>query len=181
MSLYKKLFGLAVLLLLASCGFRPLYLGQGTADSISGQQLVDELSSVFIDEIPNREGQVLRRTLLDRMTPTGEPASPHYRLSIRLSGPSISQQGVRQDNLATRYVMRYTANYTLTSYPEGQVLLSDKAIARTSYDVQRSPYSTDMAEASVKERIMKSLGEDISLRLSAFLKTYDVVAEPVEE
>lgn len=178
MSLFKKLSGLALLFTLTACGFRPLYVGQGTADSISGKQLVTEMASVFIDEIPNREGQVLRQTLLARLSPLGEPEKPHYRLSIRLSEASIFQQGLRQDNLATRYVMSYTAYYTLLSYPENKSLLKDKTVGRISYDVQLSPYATDVAERTSKERVMKIIGDDIALRLAAFLKSYDVTEAP---
>lgn len=178
MLLFKKLLGLTVLFTLAACGFRPMYTGQGTADSISGKQLTTEMSSVFIDEIPNREGQVLRRTLLGRLSPAGEPEKPHYRLSVHLSEATIFQQGVRQDNLATRYVMSYTAYYTLSSYPENKVLLKDTTVGRISYDVQLSPYATDVAERTSKERVMKIIGDDISLRLAAFLKSYDVTKAP---
>lgn len=163
-----------IVLLLSACGFRPLYVGQSTQDSISGKQLTQEMASIFIDTIPDRIGQILHQSLSDRLTPHGETKDPRYRLSVRLSEAVISQQGVRQDNLATRYVMTFTAYYTLYTYPENRKLLSDSTVGRSSYDVQLSPYATDVAEQTAKERIMKILGNDIALRLAAFLKSYDV-------
>ena len=163
-----------IVLLLAACGFRPLYVGQSTQDSISGKQLTQEMASIFIDIIPDRTGQILRQTLANRLTPHGETKDPRYRLSVRLSEAVLSQQGVRQDNLATRYVMTFTAYYTLYTYPENHQILSDSTIGRSSYDVQLSPYATDVAEQTAKERIMKIIGDDIALRLAAFLKSYDV-------
>ena len=165
------------ILLVSACGIRPLYVGQKTEDSISGQQLTQEMASIFIDEIPERIGQILRRALADRLTPQGEPENPHYRLSVHLSNPSISEQAVRKDNLATRYVMRFTAQYKLYSYPENKLLLSDSIGERTGYDVQRSPYATDVAEQAAKERLVKIMGDDIALRLAAFLKSYNVSEE----
>jgi len=162
------------LLQVSACGFRPLYSGRGTDDAVSGQQLTQEMASVFIDEIPERTGQILRRTLLDRLIPKGEPENPRYRLSVRLSDPIVSEQAVRKDNLATRYVMTLTASYKLYSYPENQVLLSDSTTSRTGYDVQRSPYATDVAERAARERIVQIMGDDIALRLAAFLKSYKV-------
>ena len=162
------------MLLLAACGFRPLYVGQSTQDSISGKQLTQEMASIFIDTIPDRTGQILRQSLENRLTPRGETKDPRYRLSVRLSEAVISQQGVRQDNLATRYMMTFTAYYTLYTYPENRKLLSDSTVGRSSYDVQLSPYATDVAEQTAKERIMKILGNDIALRLAAFLKSYNV-------
>lgn len=174
MSLLRKIFVSFVLICLTACGFRPLYVGKGTNDSISGKQLTEDMAAVFIDEIPDRTGQILHRFLIDGITPRGETKNPRYRLSVRLSPPVISQQAVRQDNLATRYLMSFTAYYTLYSYPENRKLLSDSTVGRSGYDVQLSPYATDVAEEAAKKRIMKILGEDITLRLAAFLKTYDV-------
>lgn len=170
----RKLLALFALLSLTACGFRPLYGGAGTDDSVSGQTLTRETAAIFIDEISDRTGQVLRRALSDRLAPRGETTDPRYRLSVRLSDAVLTQQGVRKDNLATRYVMTYTARFTLYSYPENEKLLNDSAVGRTSYDVQRSPYATDVAERSAKERVMKILGDDISLRLAAFLKSHNV-------
>ena len=178
MSLLHRIVFLFVFIFLTGCGFRPLYVGQGTNDSVSGKQLVKELAAVFVDEIPDRTGQILHRSLVDRLSPRGEPQTPRYRLSVRLSEAALSQQGVRQDNLATRYVMTFTAYYTLYSYPGNRVLLSDSTVGRSSYDVQLSPYATDVAEQTAKERIMKILGDDIALRLEAFLKSYDVSEKP---
>ena len=161
----------------SACGFRPLYSGRGTDDAVSGQQLTQEMASVFIDEIPDRTGQILRRTLSDRITPKGEPENPHYRLAVRLSDASISEQAVRKDNLATRYVMSMSATYRLYTYPDNKLLLSDRVTNRAGYDVQRSPYATDVAERVIKERIVRIMGDDIALRLAAFLKSY----KPVED
>lgn len=176
-SLLRKTALILGILQVAACGFRPLYTGLGTDDSVSGQQLIQETASIFIDEIPERAGQILRRTLADRLTPKGEPEVPHYRLFVKLSDASISEQAVRKDNLATRYEMVLSAHYKLYSYPENKLLLSDSVQERTGYDVQRSPYATDVAERASKERLVKILGDDIALRLAAFLKSYNVSEE----
>ena len=176
---HKNIF-LLCFLFLTACGFQPLYSGRGSADVMSGKQLTQHLRSIFIDEIANREGQILRQSLANNLTPFGEPDNPRYRLSVRLSAASIAQQGVQKDNLATRYVMGFTAYYTLYSYPDNKKLLSDRTIAQSSYDVQLSPYATDVAERFAKERIMKILGDDIALRLAAFFKSYSVT-EPVDD
>ena len=170
----RKILAQFALLSLTACGFRPLYGGAGTDGSVSGEKLTRETASIFIDEIPDRTGQVLRRTLVNRLTPRGEPVDPRYRLTVVLSDKTLSEQGVRKDNLATRYVMSYTAYYTLYSYPAGEKLLNAAATGRSSYDVQQSPYATDVAERTAQERIMRILGDDIGLRLAAFLKSFDV-------
>lgn len=148
-----------------------MYAGQGTDSSLDGASVKAEQAAVFIDEIPDRAGQLLRRVLLNRLTPAGEPVNPHYRLSVSLSNATISEQGVRKDNLATRYEMSYTGKYTLTSYPDGEKLLSGSTGARASYDVQKSPYASHAAEEAMKDRVMRILGDDIALRLATYLKS----------
>lgn len=155
-----------------ACGFRPLYSGAATENAVSGQQLIQATSSVFIDDIPERTGQILRQVLSDHLTPLGEPENPEYRLSVRISKVSTSEQAVRKDNLATRYLMTMTAKYVLYSYPENRKLMSSNFTERSNYDVQQSPYATDMAEQAAKERLARIMGNNVALRVAAFLKGY---------
>ena len=180
-SISLRLKSVAVLLgilSVAGCGFRPLYTGAATENAISGQQAEQRTASVFIDEIADRIGQILHRSLSDRLTPLGEPEKPRYRLSVGVSNISTSQQAVRKDNLATRYLMAMTVRYVLYSYPENQRLTGGNFSQRSAYDVQRSPYATDVAEETTKERLAKIIGNDIALRVAAFLKGYK---DPREE
>ncbi len=160
MLLRHKIFRLALLSLsfcLCACEFRPLYVGQSTYSAISGEKLVEETALIFIDEIPDRSGQILRRALKNGLSPKSEAVNPKYRLQVRISDISISEQGLRLDDLATRYVMRYTATYFLYTYPENKNILEDKTIARVSYDVQVSPYATEVAEQAATQRSMTIL------------------------
>lgn len=158
---------------LMSCGFTPLYVGAETSTSVSGEQLVEETASIFVNEIPEHVGQILRKRLLNRLTPKGEPENPRYRLTVLLSESSVYQQGIRLDNLATRSTMTYTATYILRTYPGDKKILEDNTSARASYNILESPYATDVSEKNAKERIMRMLGDNISLRLAAFLKNKD--------
>ena len=185
----KGFIALLGILSVAGCGFRPLYTGSATKNAVSGQQAEERVASVFIDEIPDRIGQILHRSLSDGLTPLGEPENPRYRLSIEVPKISTSEQAVRKDNLATRYSMEMTAKYTLYSYPENKKLMSGSSLGSSNYDVQRSPYATDMAEEKTKERLAKIIGKDIALRVGAFLKGYkdtrkektDIAETPVKK
>src|SRR5690242_7641602 len=73
--------GAALLLLaLAGCGFRPLY-GTRAADPYVGP----EMGGIYISPLPDRDGQLVRNALLDRIDPKGEPQQPRYRLDIKLT------------------------------------------------------------------------------------------------
>lgn len=170
MSLYKATVLGVLVFLSASCGFRPLYAGGETADTVSGERLISGLSDVFIDEIPERNGQILRRHLLNRISPKGEPENPKYELSVFIVSASEYQQAIRLDNMATRTTMIYTAKYVLKTFPEAEVLLENTTSARASYNILESPYATDVAEEDAKKRMMRILGDNISLHVSSFLK-----------
>ena len=165
------------LLQVSACGFRSLYSGQGTDDSVSGREVEQRTASVFIDEIADRVGQILYQSLSDKLIPLGEPENPQYRLSVNISGISTSEQAVRRDNLATRYLMTMTVKYSLYSYPENKKIMSGDFTRRSNYDVQRSPYATDVAEQTTKERLAKIMGNDIALHVAAFLKGYKEIPD----
>lgn len=170
MSLYKSFLGMIAVLALSSCGFHPLYVGAETADSFSGSRVVSDLSTVFIDEIPEHTGQILRRRLMSRISPKGNPENPKYELSAYIVEASEYQQAIRLDNMATRTTLIYTAEYVLKSFPEGKVLLKDRTTSRASYNILESPYATDVAEEDAKKRMMEIIGDNISLRVATYLK-----------
>ena len=70
------------LTLLPGCGYQPLY----GANTPAAQQL----PLVQINNIPDRLGQQLRNSLIDRFYRDGRPASPEYTLDISLSPASTS-------------------------------------------------------------------------------------------
>ncbi len=179
MSLFKKTFLGFALFVLASCGFRPLYVGAESADSVSGERLISDLSSVYIDEISEHTGQILRRRLLSRISPKGNPEKPKYELSAYVVEASEYQQAIRLDNMATRTTMIYTVEYVFKTFPEGKVLLRDRTSSRASYNILESPYATDVAEEDAKKRMMEIIGDNISLRIAAYLKNKE--RETLEE
>ena len=122
----------------------------------------------------------MRQVLSDQLTPKGEPEHPRYRLSAAISRISISQQAVRKDNLATRYLMAMSAKFSLFTYPENKKLISGSFTERSNYDVQRSPYATDVSEETIKKRLARILGNDIALRIAGFLKSYRPAEETAE-
>src|SRR3954452_14938620 len=81
-----------VLLLLAGCGFRPLY-GSGAIVRDRGEPGTVSLSDVQIEPIPNRRGQELRNRLIDRFYGDGRPASPTYALAVTNLRTSITKLG----------------------------------------------------------------------------------------
>src|SRR5271168_5301770 len=96
LSALGRLLAAALPLLLAACGWHPLY---GRLDDNTGAG--QELATVHVQPIPNRVGQNLYNELRDRINPAGEPADPQYDLVIGLN-EQVQQYLVQEDQTATR-------------------------------------------------------------------------------
>jgi LPS-assembly lipoprotein len=106
----KKALILPLLLILAGCGFRPMY----------GNQLAPQLSAIFVAPIADRNGYELRNQLIDLLHSDGTKAGKHYILNVSLNEAA---QGIALQNDATitRYNQTMTVHYVLTD-AAGKVL-----------------------------------------------------------
>ncbi|MFN4283643.1 MAG: LPS assembly lipoprotein LptE [Alphaproteobacteria bacterium] len=156
---------LAAGLALAGCGFRPLY-GERSAASVSAP----ELAAIQIDLIPNREGQLVRNALLDKMQPRGPAARPLYRLTV---GISIGREsfGLRTDDTATRSSMTMSASYILTDLASGKPLLNANSRAVSSYNILDSDFATVISENDAIRRTANEVSEEIKTRVAIFLSS----------
>jgi len=168
---YRRAGSYAALLLLAAavagpagCGFRPLY-GGGSAAS------AQQLAKIEIVRIPDRTGQRLRNLLIDRLTPEGQPARPDFRLAVSVT-ESVAELAVRRDESATRANLSIQATYQLT-YIGGKEELTHTGFASSinSYNRLTSDYATLAAEDDARERALRTIAEEIRLRIAAALKT----------
>ena len=154
----------AAMLLMASCGFQPLY-----ARGDDGSAVTDQLAATRIQPIQDRVGQQLHNMLRDRLNPLGQPASPRYRLTISLT-ERTQDLGIRRDATATRANLTMTAKFTLTDYSAGTVLYRGNAISVNSYDILEleQQFSTITSEADARIRALQDISEDLRLRLAGY-------------
>jgi LPS-assembly lipoprotein len=150
--------GLASVLLLAGCGFTPLY---ATPDLGSG------LAAVEVTTPEGRAGALLREQLDDAL---GRRAglAPAYRLDVALSELRYPR-GVRVDNVATRYEYVLTAAYTLSPTTAGEPLKTGKVRVELSYDSADQPYASVIAQQDAQARAAQEAARRIHLELAAFL------------
>lgn len=156
--------GCAGALLLAGCGFQPLY---GT-NSVSASAAT-QLSQVRIRPIANRTGQLLYNKLRDRLNPGGKPADPAFILEVQLEERQ-ERLLVERDETTSRINFILRANYELKQYGTGTVVDSGVAQTTISYDLLGSQYqfSTVTSEKDVRDRAAEQLSEDISTRLAIY-------------
>lgn len=153
------------LLAVAGCGFRPLY-GERSAASVAAP----ELAAIQIDLISNREGQLVRNGLLDKMQPRGAAPKPLYRLQV---GVSIAREslGVRIDDTATRGNLMMNASYILTDLASGKPLMKATSRAISSYNILDSDFATVISENDAIRRTAAEVSEEIKTRVAIFLSS----------
>jgi LPS-assembly lipoprotein len=169
---------LALLLPLAGCGFQPLY-GKNSYDSA----ILDELASVRVSNLPDRQGQLLRNALVTDLSPKGESGHSRYRLDVRL-GLTENQQALRKDDTATRDILTYSVNYYLY---EDQTRLATGSFNQVfSYDFLEEHYANISAQDDIRRRAAQSIADEIRNRLAAYfaraaqVKAAQTNAEPAK-
>ncbi len=150
----------AVLAAVAGCGFRPLH-------GASGGGARDQLATVRITQIPDRVGQKLHNLLLDRLTPTGPPATPHYVLSVSLR-EARQTLAIRKDETATRANLTLTAGFTLRRLDRDETYVGT-AMSTNSYNILESEFATLSAEIDARDRALRVLAEEIRTRVATAL------------
>lgn len=163
----KRISALMVFLCftLAGCGFEPLYKQSSSVPSISAR-----FAEIEIPNIPNREGQILRNDLIDRLYTQGRPVDSRYVLKIDPIDTAISSLGIRKDATATREQITLSIHMRLVDRQSNAVLLERFVRAVGSYDILDSQYQTLVSRQTVSERVLKELSDNIVTELSLYLE-----------
>lgn len=144
--------------LLAGCGFTPMY----------GGNLAPQMSAIYVEDIPERNGFELRTRLIDILNSDGVVTGKRYRLKVNLTEAT---QGIALQNDATitRYNNRMEAKYVLTD-AGGAVLHQGIQSELSSYNVVQSPYATLAAEQDSSKRAAQDMAERIRLELGVWFR-----------
>lgn len=160
----------ALCMAIAACGFRPLYGEAGGADAKT-------LASVSIAQIKDRSGQKLRNFLLERMAPNAGARESKYTLNVELT-ENKSELNIRKDESATRANLSISAKFTLTNVAGGGGIFKGTILSTNSYNVLGSDFATLSAENDARNRSLRSLAEEIRLRVATALRNPAVFSTP---
>lgn len=155
-------------LLLASCGFKPMYAKRSAAES------PELYAGVKIESIGGREGQLLRMGLEDKLNPGGAvPERPAYRLEATLQKTS-GAIGVARDGTVSRYNLYLDSYYTLYRTSDNLAVAQGKFRRVSSYsNLTGAYYSTFVSENDALKRGISELTEDYRQRLTSYLSGPD--------
>lgn len=152
----------SLLSVLSACGFSPIYGTHGGAD----KPVIEALNAVQIENIPDRNGQMLKNKLMDRMYAQGRPQSPTARLTVSLS-TSETSLGVQKDATTTRSQLMIAASFDLTD-TSGRLLHRGAARSTVGYSKLDAQYGTLASQKNAYERGINEVGEQIVNNLSLY-------------
>ncbi len=162
-----KILSVALILTLSACGFAPLH---GTNSTTQNPAIETGFNQVFIENIPDQEGQYLRNALIDRLYNSGRPNNARYRLKIETIAEKHTNLDVTKSSDATRAQMRLNTAMTLSDRTTGAALLNRKLISITSYNVLQSHFTTKVSEDNARRNALDDLARQIELQLSLYFK-----------
>jgi LPS-assembly lipoprotein len=153
-------------LLLAGCGFRPLY-GVNDGSPRPGQSL----ASIYVEPIPERVGYELRNTLLDLLDASAQDGGTTYRLKLILTEERTTGVALQRDATITRYNYHLTAHYDLFTRDDGAApVKSGDVSALTAFNVASSPFATVIAERDASDRAANDIAERIRTELAVYFR-----------
>jgi len=149
----------AICLLSAGCGFHPIY-----ARSQGGDDVATKLATVKVQDIPEREGQIIKNNLEFLLNPGNAPAAQEYSLKITVKDQH-RELGINTDLRVTRYDVVPTAHYELISLADNKVVDSGHVTIKSSYNRTTSEFATYVAEENSTKLADQEIAEELRSRL----------------
>jgi LPS-assembly lipoprotein len=155
---------LATPLALSSCGFHPLYAPSGATN--------EALDEVYVDIIPNRNGQLLRQSLQDRLN-TSDSGTKKYVLAVNYA-VSSEAIGIQADTSSNRTRVIGTAHWTLKQPGLfGAKVTSGTARSVDGADVLDAQFFyASLAGQAIDRRMGDALADQIAESLAAFFRAH---------
>lgn len=148
-------------LLVAACGFSPMYAPPGGGNAIGPVQIA---------EIEGKAGHVLRTELV-RILAVENDGSPPMNLEITIT-EQVTPLGIRRDESATRAELRLTANYILTPAPEqtNARVMRGSVFTVVNYDIPTAAFGEISAQDDARERAAETMAQrfraELALRMA---------------
>jgi LPS-assembly lipoprotein len=154
---------------LAGCGIHPLYAPNAFGGDDANAAVQQHLREVQVGFIPDRDGQLLRYALQDRLEAGQTAEITRYDLIIRYNISSIGL-GLLNDNTTTYARIIAVAAWSLNAQDADRTVLT-KSVSQAvdglnSFDNQ--PFAQDLEVEVVHKRLANALADQITLRLAHY-------------
>jgi len=152
--------------LTSGCGFAPLY-ATGPNNNYS---LTPFFADIEVAPINNREGQMLRNLLIDRIYTQGRPAGARYELRVKQPRETISRLGIRKDATATRAQMEVSTEMHLVDRFSGETVIKRELRSFNGYNILDSQFTTMITEENARERALNDISDQIVTQLGLYFQ-----------
>lgn len=142
-------------LLLAACGFQPMYAPPGGGPAIGPVQIA---------EIDGKAGHVLR-TELSRVLSVENGSTTPAQLEITLL-ETVTPLGIRIDESATRAELRLIANYVLTPPQAGAQVMRGSVTTTVNYDIPTAAFGEIASQDDARERAAETMAQRFRAELA---------------
>ncbi len=171
MSLSNRPFGLLALvvcaLLVAGCGFRPLYAPPAEGSGPETVYAFQAFRAMEIGPINDRDGQYLRSRLTRLFHPKGRDRVSRYELDISLVEGETSL-AVKKSAVATRANLTVESRFSVVDLQAGDVVFSSTASVVSGFNIFESEFQTLSARDGARRRALDELSQEIRIRLATF-------------
>jgi LPS-assembly lipoprotein len=159
--------GTTLLASLTGCGFQPVYMPTASGKPGLAQR---DLSSVFVEIIPERPGQLLRQALQERFgNDSGAPANYSLRVTFAISGEGIA---IETNDIATRLRFIGNATWILLGHDAKRTpLTTGNARALDAVNIIDSQYfASDVETEAEQQRIAENIATQIATQLAVWFR-----------
>ncbi|WP_293573862.1 LPS assembly lipoprotein LptE [Phaeobacter sp.] len=155
----RYLTGVAATLLVAACGFTPVYAPGGAGFALQGNVTIEAPETLGAQD--ETDAYFLVQNLEQRL---GRNAAGAYFLDVDLRTRSEGQ-AITADNEITRYSVVGYADYSLVRQADGMILASGNVQNFTGYSATGSTVETLAGERDAQRRLMTILADQIVTEL----------------
>lgn len=163
-----RLVTLCLCLMLPACGFQPVYGDHAGKPDGAATSFKD----VSIGLIPDREGQILRNELIDRLhygsNISESPGAARYHLLISRIGESRRNFNIAKTADATRTQLRLTIVMRLIDKQDNKGVLNRSLVAFASYNILDSQFATRVSRDNARNNAITDLARQIERQLALY-------------
>ena len=160
----KGFASLCALLLLAGCGFHPMYGANSVTHSPTAEA---QFAHIEIPPLPDRAGQEFRNLLIDALHPLGAAGVYSYRLSISLRELDVNL-GLQENATSTRGQVKMTVEYALIDSASDRVLLHETLRTSTGYNILINQFGSVLSLEDARQRGLDTLSNDLTQHLALY-------------
>jgi LPS-assembly lipoprotein len=159
----RRALGALFLLLLAGCGFRPLY-----GDTpVFGYD--PDLVAIEVRPVPDRIGQILVQSLKSQINPRGIVLPKRYVLTLSTQ-IARTDLGIRRDNTSTRSELLIDVGLSLSDSTGHTEVFHDTIRTVTAFNLPDDGYAAQIAEQNARQLAAQELGVEIAQRLAVYVR-----------